>query len=103
MIPMMLPETDPTVDGQLRARIMQALAQDERTLALEIRLGVLSGFAHLAGKVPSLELRALTESIVSGVPGVRGVANRIEAPGAPSPARTVNLSPPDGGSTDRSE
>lgn len=100
---MMLPEADPAVDERLRTRIMRVLAQDERTLALEIRLGVLSGFAHLAGKVPSLELRALAEAIVAGVPGVRGVANRIEAPGAPSPARTVNLNPPDGGTAKRNE
>ena len=100
---MTFPEADSTVDEQLRAGILQALALDPRTLALDIRVGVLSGFAHLAGKVPSLELRAQTELIVSSVPGVRGVANRIEAPGAPSPARTVNLSPPDEWSPDRHE
>ena len=88
---MTIPETDPTVDGQLRAGILQALALDHRTLGLDIRVGVLSGFAHLAGKAPSLELRALTELIVSSVPGVRGVANRIGAPGAPSPMRTINI------------
>jgi osmotically-inducible protein OsmY len=103
VLPVTFPETDPTVDEQLRARILLALARDGRTLALDIRLGVLSGFAHLAGQVPSLDLRSLTESIVSGVPGVRGVANRIEAPGAPSPARSVNLTPSDEGSTRRDE
>jgi len=100
---MMSPEADPTVDEQLRDGILQALALDPRTLALDIRVGVLSGFAHLAGKVPSLELRTLTERIVSSVPGVRGVANRIEAPGAPSPARTVRLSPRDEWSPSRHE
>jgi osmotically-inducible protein OsmY len=100
---MTFPEADPTGDAQLRAGILQALARDQRTLALDIRVGVLGGFAHLAGKVPSLELRTLTELIVSSVPGVRGVANRIEAPGAPSPARTVNLSPHDEWSPNRHE
>lgn len=100
---MTVPESDPPVDEQLRAVILQALALDPRTLGLDIRVGVLGGFAHLAGKVPSLELRALAELIVSRVSGVRGVANRIEAPGAPSPARTVNLSPPDERSAHRDE
>lgn len=100
---MMFPETDPTVDEQLRAAILQALALDQCTLGLDLRVGVLGGFAHLAGKVPTLELRAHTELVVSSVPGVRGVANRIEAPGAPSPARTVNLSPPDEWSPNRHE
>jgi len=100
---MTFPEADPAVDEHLRAAILQALALDPRTLALDLRVGVLSGFAHLAGKVPSLELRALTERIVSSVPGVRGVANRIEAPGAPSPARSVNLRPPGEWSPNRRE
>lgn len=87
-------ETAPTLDDQLRSRIIQTLAQQERTAILDLRVGVLNGIAHLAGRAPSLELWNLTERIVSGVAGVRGVVNRIEAPGAPSPSRTIHLNLP---------
>lgn len=87
----MLADTTPTPDEQLRADILRTLAQDERTAVLNLRVGVLNGIAHLAGQAPSLELWSLTKRIISGVAGVCGVVNRIEAPGAPPPARTVNL------------
>jgi osmotically-inducible protein OsmY len=87
-----MPETIPaTPDENLRATILAALAADERTWNAAIRVGVLNGFAHLAGKVSFPETRAAAEDLASQVPGVRGVANRIEAPGAPSPARSINL------------
>jgi hypothetical protein len=35
--------------------------------------------------------RGATEELAGQAPGVRGVVNRIEAPGAPSPAREINL------------
>ncbi len=100
----------PDPDEALRAAVLAALAADERTAGADLRVGVLNGIAHLAGTVGSLaeralaeslaqgvgavgspEARALAESLARGVPGVRGVANRIEAPGAPSPAREINL------------
>jgi osmotically-inducible protein OsmY len=52
---------------------------------------VLNSIAHLAGKVDDLSKRDLAEALAQHVPGIRGVVNRIECPGAPSPARTVNL------------
>jgi hypothetical protein len=52
---------------------------------------VLNGVAHLAGIVASLEVRDAAEELAKNVCPVRGVVNRIEAPGAPSPARTVHL------------
>jgi len=88
---MMMTEAGPTPDAALRTRILQALALDQRTALLELRVGVVSGIAHLAGQAPSVELWILAEQVVSGVAGVRGVVNRIEAPDAPSPARAVNL------------
>lgn len=87
----MMPEGGPTPDEQLRARIMQALHLDERTAALELRVGVLNEIAHLAGQAPSLDIWNLTEQIVLGVAGVRGVVNRIEAPDASLPTRTIDL------------
>ncbi len=78
-------------DESLRAAILTKLAIDERTASAELRVGVLNGIAHLAGRVDTLVERAAAEEIAQRVDGVRGVANRIEAPGAPSPARTINL------------
>jgi len=35
--------------------------------------------------------RETAEKLAKQVVGIRGVVNRIEAPGAPSPSRAVNL------------
>jgi hypothetical protein len=78
-------------DESLRAAILAALAADERTANAELRVGVLNGVAHLAGTANSLLGRAAAEELAGGIPGVRGVVNRIETPGAPSPAREINL------------
>ena len=78
-------------DESLRAAILAALADDKLTANAELRVGVLNGIAHLAGRVDTLAERAAAEEIAQRVDGVRGVANRIEAPGAPRPARTINL------------
>jgi osmotically-inducible protein OsmY len=91
---MLMPETNPNSDEQLRTRIIQALMLDERTAALNLRVGVLNEIVHLAGQAPSLNIWNLTERIVLGVAGVRGVVNRIEAPDAPLPARTIHLDLP---------
>jgi osmotically-inducible protein OsmY len=56
-----------------------------------LRVGVLNGIVHLAGAVDSLPDRAAAEELASQAAGVRGVVNRIETPGAPSPAREINL------------
>jgi len=88
---MTLQDSNSLPDERLRAAILQALSEDARTASLELRVGVSNGIAHLAGQAASLELWKLVETIVAHTPGVRGVVNRIEAPGAPSPGRTVNL------------
>jgi osmotically-inducible protein OsmY len=82
---------DSILDESLRATILAQLAVDERTAQTELRVGVLKGIAHLAGRADTLAARAAAEEIVQSVAGVRGVVNRIETPGAPSPARTINL------------
>ena len=78
-------------DEKIRAAILYSLAKDERTVHANLRVGVINGIVHLAGVVASIETRILAAELVGEITGVRGVVNRIEAPGAPSPARTVNL------------
>lgn len=80
-----------TLDERLRAAILAAFAADNRTTGAELRVGVLNRIAHLAGTVSSAEKRSAAEEIARKVPGVRAVVNRIQAPGAPSPGRTINL------------
>lgn len=58
---------------------------------LNLRVGVLNSIAHLAGTVNSMLKRQTAEELAKQVVGIRGVVNRIEAPGAPSPSRAVNL------------
>ena len=79
----------------LRETILVAFAADTCLTSVKIRVGVLNGFVHLAGIVDSLKTRKVAEEIVRQIPGIRGIVNRIEAPGAPSPARTIHLDPQD--------
>lgn len=74
---------------------MQALAADPDLAAGDVRVGVLNAVAHMAGRVPSEGLWHRAAAVAASVAGVRGVVNRIDAPGAPSPARTIRLNPPD--------
>lgn len=81
----------PAPDESLRAAVLEIFAADSRTASTDLRVGVLNGFVHLAGRVGSLAERAAAEELAGQVPGVRGVVNRIDAPGAPSPARKIDL------------
>jgi hypothetical protein len=76
-------------DESLRAAILALFAADGRIAS--VRIGVLKGIAHLAGAAESVETRAAAEELAKSVSGVRGVVNRIEAPGAPSPSRRIDL------------
>ena len=80
-----------SADEDLREAVRTALAADPDTAPLDLRVGVLNAVVHLGGQVPSAGLRHRAEAVAAGVMGVRGVANRIEAPGAPSPMRTIEL------------
>ncbi|MBI5839922.1 MAG: BON domain-containing protein [Chloroflexi bacterium] len=81
-------------DEKLRDAILSRLAKDNRTAFANLRVGVLNGIAHIAGVVSSLEIYVAAAEITGSVRGVRGVVNRIEAPGAPSPSRTIHLDLP---------
>lgn len=78
-------------DEKVRVAILSRFAADDRTAYANLRVGVMNGIAHLAGVVTSIETRILAAELAGEVPGVHGVVNRIDAPGAPSPSRTVNL------------
>lgn len=78
-------------DENLREIILTIFAADNRCSSTGLRVGVLNGIVHLAGKVDSMEKREAAEELAKQVCGVRGVVNRIEAPGSPSPSRTINL------------
>ena len=80
-----------TSDEKLRAAILSRFAADDRTAYANLRVGVVNGIAHLAGVVASIETRILAAELAGKVPDIHGVVNRIDAPGAPSPSRTVNL------------
>ncbi|MFZ5857114.1 MAG: BON domain-containing protein [Chloroflexota bacterium] len=79
------------LDEKLRATILSRFAADERTAYANLRVGVLNRIVHLAGVVNSIETRVLAAELAEETEGVRGVVNRIEAPGAPSPARRIDL------------
>jgi len=70
---------------------MQALAADPDLAAGGVRVGVLNAIAQMAGRVPSEGLWHRAAAVAAGVAGVRGVVNRIDAPGAPSPSRIVSI------------
>lgn len=78
-------------DEYLRKAILTVFANDSRTASIDLRVGVLNGIAHLAGAVDSMAKRDTAEELAKHVRGIRGVVNRIDAPGAPSPSRAVNL------------
>ena len=84
-------EMERHMDEQLRDSVLQALAADPRTASLDLRVGVLNGIVHLGGSAPSDDEWAWAEMVAAHIPGVRGVVNRIEAPGAPNPARAIHL------------
>jgi osmotically-inducible protein OsmY len=84
---------NPITDESLHKKILANLTTDERTATANLRVGVLNGFVHLAGMVLSLDIRTAAGELAGNTPGVRGVINRIDAPGAPRPARIININP----------
>lgn len=81
----------PDPDEMLRAAVLFVLSANGFDSAAELHVGAVNGIVHLAGNVESLTMRIAAEELARSVPGVRGVANRIDAPGAPSPTRIINL------------
>ena len=86
---MTLPPALP-IDEELRASVLARFAAAEYDLA-NVRVGVLNSVANLTGSLTSLESYYMAAALAAAVPGIRGVVNRIEAPGAPSPSRKIDL------------
>ena len=78
-------------DECLRWAILAVFSADSRIPIADLRVGVLNSVVHLAGRVDSLKVREAVEKLAKNVSGVRDVVNRIEAPGAPSPSRRIDL------------
>lgn len=87
----MTQDTPTSFDQQLRLAVLEHLAACQPDGLSGLHVGVLNGIVHLAGNAPTVESRQRAASLVKQIPGVRGVVNRIDAPGAPSPGRTIHL------------
>jgi osmotically-inducible protein OsmY len=84
-------QPDNSSDELLRAAVLAAFKSIESSPYAQVRVGVMNNIVHLAGTVNSSLERTAAEELVRNIPGVRGVVNRIAAPGAPNPAREINL------------
>ncbi len=84
-------EVELSVDERLRAAVLRALSRDTDLAPLNLRVGVLNAIVHLCGSVRTLVLWEQAGRLAGEVPGVRGVVNRIWAPGAPLPTRTIHI------------
>jgi S1-C subfamily serine protease/osmotically-inducible protein OsmY len=64
-------------DTDINIEVAAALAWDERTrlTSRQVVARTSQGIVHLAGRVPSAEVKAMVEEIVRGVDGVRDVIN----------------------------
>jgi len=88
-------DKDFSTDEKIRQAVLEALigalSDNEQTSSLELRVGVLNGIVHLGGSLKSLDAWEKAQEIAAQIPGIRGVVNRIEAPGAPAPSRIIHL------------
>jgi len=64
-------------NSELRADVIEALAEDPATHAWEIGVAVDDGKVKLDGRVDSYAERELAETVAKGVRGVRGIDNQI--------------------------
>ena len=87
----MTEETTQNPDERMRKAVLKSLAADGSLSFSGVRVGVLNGIVHLGGVAPTLEIRQKAVALAERIPNVRGIVNRIDAPGAPPPARPVNL------------
>jgi osmotically-inducible protein OsmY len=88
---MVQPPTPSPSDESLRTAVLARFASSGQGSIAHLRVGVLNGIAHLTGAAPSIDLYVMAAELAASVPGIRGVVNRIETPGAPSPSRKIDL------------
>ena len=87
----MTQENPTSFDQHLRQAVLAHLAACQPDGLEDLHVGVMNGIVHLAGQAQTVENRQRAASLAEQVAGVRGVVNRIAAPGAPSPGRTIHL------------
>jgi len=71
------------VDLELLQRVSGALLGNPKVRSLPIHVRVRDGIVELTGSVPTLEDAREVERTVAALPEVRGVSNRLTAPGIP--------------------
>ncbi len=87
----MIEQAEILADKRLRAAVLLTFGTDTDLAPLDLRVGVLNAIVHLCGSAPTSALWERAGQVAGDVPGVRGVVNRIWAPGAPHPTRTIHL------------
>jgi osmotically-inducible protein OsmY len=67
-------------DDDLEIQVAHALSADLRThqAAFGIIVNAINGFVSLVGQAPSSEIAQTAKAVAAGVPGVRGVSNRLQ-------------------------
>ncbi len=72
-------------DRLLTADIEDLLAHDRRVQGLELTVTVRGGVAHVAGEVPSEDLRRLLRQLIGRVRGIHAVWDVLRLPGEQTP------------------
>ncbi len=74
-------ENNLTVDDELMHHVALALGSDTRMLGEQMVVRTHAGFVYLSGTASHVAIRQLAAEITAALPQVRGIINRIQAPG----------------------
>jgi osmotically-inducible protein OsmY/sporulation protein YlmC with PRC-barrel domain len=78
-------------DDELESTVTEALHDDPRTQGTRINVHSWFGYVHLAGDVPTREVKEAAEQIAAQVPGVRSVVNLLTVSGVSNPLEQERL------------
>lgn len=81
-------------DAELVSAVAQALARDPRTRGQRLFVHARHGIVYLSGEVASAAIRAAAEEVAAGLPTVRAVVNRVQAPGVSVDAEDLRVLQP---------
>jgi osmotically-inducible protein OsmY len=78
-------------DEQVGTAVSQALADDRRVHAMNMKVAVRDGVVTLTGRANDADEHRAAEEVARAVPGVRDVENRlvVAEPGAPEPGASM--------------